>query len=80
MFSRFFNWLFRKEIAATKNVFKDAECSYCEGRGFYQYSIDEVAVYSCTQCCNAFTLPRSICSPVETGQPVNTEKLPASAH
>jgi len=62
MFGRFFNWLFRKEIAATKNVFSDASCSYCESRGFYQYSIDEVAVYSCTHCRNAFTLPRNICT------------------
>jgi hypothetical protein len=79
MFSRFFNWLFRKDIAATKNIKVNAQCSYCEGRGFYQYSIDEVAVYSCTACQNAFVLPRAIVATVDKSASSTKQEIPASA-
>lgn len=50
MLRRFFEWLFKKELAATNAIDLNTPCPRCTHRAFYHYSLDDQTMYRCTTC------------------------------
>jgi transposase-like protein len=65
MLRRFFEWLFKKELAATEAIDINTTCPRCGNRAFYLYSLDDQTMYSCNPCNHTFGVQYRI-SPAAT--------------
>ena len=70
MFEKFFNWLFRRELAEQQRRFEDhtndSECLHCEGTAHYVCHDEKTVVYHCNTCMSLNHLPARLFQSLKT--------------